>query len=137
MYINGRGVPRDYAEALRLSRLAADQGFAAAQYSLAFAYANGQGVPQDYAEAVKWSWLAADQGYALAQYYLGIAYGNGQGVPQDLIQSYKWFEVAAAHGYKDAIQGRQAAAERMSGAQIAEAQKLAREWQPTKQQLLR
>jgi TPR repeat protein len=76
--------------------------------------------------------LAADQGFTTAQYYLGIAYGNGQGVPKDLVQSYKWFEVAAARGYKDAIQGRQAAAERMSSAQIAEAQKLAREWQPTR-----
>ena len=65
MYDNGRGVPQDYAEALKWSRLAADQGFAAAQYNLAFAYANGQGVPQDYTEAAKWSRLAADQGFLL------------------------------------------------------------------------
>jgi TPR repeat protein len=135
MYLSGRGVPRDYVEAVKLSRLAAEQGLAAAQYNLAYAYANGQGVPQDYVEAVKWSRLAADQGSPTAQYYLGVAYGNGQGVPKDLVQSYKWFEVAAAHGYKDALQGRQAAAERMTSAQITEAQTLAREWKPTGQSI--
>ena len=47
MYNNGQGVQRDYAEAVKWSRLAAEQGFAAAQYDLAFACANGQGVPRN------------------------------------------------------------------------------------------
>src|SRR5262249_26867527 len=108
-------------------------GFAPAQYSLAFAYANGQGVAQDYTEAAKWSRLGAEQGHTIAQYYLGIAYANGQGVPQDFIQAYKWFELSAARGYKDAIQGREIVSARMTNEQIAEAQRLAREWKPTRQ----
>ena len=94
-------------------------------------------MPQDYTEAAKWSRLAADQGFAVAQYYLGIAYANGQGVPQDFVQAYKLFELSAAHGYKDATQGRETVSGRMTEAQVAEAQQLAREWKPTTQQLLR
>jgi TPR repeat protein len=131
MYNNGHGVPQDYAEGLKWARLAAEQGFAAAQYSVASAYANGQGAPQNYAEAAKWARLAADQGSAIAQYYLGLAYGNGQGVSQDFVQSYMWFEVSAGRGYQDAVQGRDAAAKQMTVAQIEEAQKLARDWKPT------
>jgi uncharacterized protein len=47
--------------------LAANQGYALAQYGLGFMYTNGQGVPQDYVEAVKWYRLAAEQGHAVAQ----------------------------------------------------------------------
>ena len=61
----GQGVPQDYAEAVKWYRLAAEQGYAAAQYNLGVMYDNGQGVPQDYAEAVKWYRLAAEQGDAM------------------------------------------------------------------------
>jgi len=75
----------------------------------------------------------ADQANPYAERILGIMYVKGQGVPQDYVQAYKWFELSAAHGYKDAIQTRQVATERMTNEQIAEAQKLAREWKPTRQ----
>jgi len=54
--------PPDYADAMKLFRLAADQGDAKAQYSLGVMYDQGEGVPQDYAEAVKWYRLAANRG---------------------------------------------------------------------------
>ena len=57
--------------ALLLSQvaLAADQGEAAAHYTLGFMYANGfQGVPQNYKEGVKWYRKAADQSYGSAQF---------------------------------------------------------------------
>lgn len=54
MYANGQGVVKNYAEAARLNRLAAEQGFAPAQYNLGLMYYNKQGVIQNYAEAVKW-----------------------------------------------------------------------------------
>ena len=43
MYANGRGVPKNYVEALKWYRPAADQGFASAQHNLGIMYANGQG----------------------------------------------------------------------------------------------
>ena len=47
----GRG---DYAEALRLWRIAAEQGDTDAQHNLGFMYGTGQGVPQNKVEAYKW-----------------------------------------------------------------------------------
>jgi len=67
----------------------------------------------------------------VAQYYLGVAYANGQGIAQDYVQAYMWFDLSAARGYKDAVQVRETVSRRMTDAQIAEAQKLVREWKPS------
>jgi uncharacterized protein len=127
----------DYATALRLWRPLADQGDATAQYNLGVMYGKGQGVPQDDAEAVKWYRKAADQGLAAAQYTLGVMYGKGQGVPQAYVQAYKWFTLAAARfpaaeteSRNAASAARDLAASKMTPAQIAEALRLAREWEP-------
>ena len=53
MYLNGQGVRQDYAEAVKWSRRAADQGNAAAQLNLGFMYEKSQDVQQDSPEAVK------------------------------------------------------------------------------------
>jgi len=44
-----------------------------------------------------------------------------------------WFNLSAAQGEKEAVEGREAVAQKMTPAQIAEAQKLGREWKPTAQ----
>ena len=82
-YANGQGVAQDDAEALRWFRLAAEQGFAAAQFNLGFMYANGRGVAQDDAEALRWYHLAAEQGVAEAQRNLGGMYANGRDGARD------------------------------------------------------
>jgi TPR repeat protein len=51
---------------VRLYRLAAAQGDAAAQFNLGVKFENGQGVAQDKAEAIRWYRLAAAQGEATA-----------------------------------------------------------------------
>jgi len=81
------------------------------------------------AEAVKLYRKAAEQGNAYAQYNLGFMYGNGEGVPQDYVEAHKWFNLAAAQGLQTAIASRDIAASKMTREQIAEAQRLAREWQ--------
>ena len=55
MYENGRGVKTDFQEALRLYRLAAEQGDRDGQRLLAAMYERGRGVPKDEAEAAKWN----------------------------------------------------------------------------------
>ena len=80
-------------------RMAAEQGNAAAQYSLAVMYTSGRGVIEDDAEAVKWYRLAAEQGYAAAQNNLGFMYANGEGVPKDDAEAVKWYRLAAEQGY--------------------------------------
>jgi TPR repeat protein len=137
MYQDGQGVKQDYAQALKWYRLAADQGDHDAQNNLGGMYKNGQGVPQDNAEAVMWFRLAADQGYADAQNNLGASYRDGRGVPQDYVQAHKWFNLATSRypafekGKRDrAVNDRDLVAAKMTPAQIAEAQELAREWKP-------
>ena len=49
---------------------------------------------------------------------------------QDFIQAHKWYNLAAANGHGKAAEYRDALAKQMTPAQIAEAQKLAREWKP-------
>ena len=109
-------------------RLAAEQGNAAAQNNLGLMYGLGQGVPQDDAEAVKWYRLAAAQGYAGAQYNLALMYAKGDGVPQDYVQAHMWGNLAAAQGNENAAKVRDIVSSRMAPAQIAEAQRLAKEW---------
>ena len=83
---------------------------------------------QDDVQAVGWYRKAAAQGYASAQVNLGVMYGEGQGVPQDYIQAHKWYNLAASRGDKPAANNRDITAKRMTPTQIAEAQRLAREW---------
>jgi len=55
-------------------------------------------------------------------------YTNGQGVPQDFVQAHMWFNLAASKEYAAAQKGRDSVAEKMSPAQLAEAQRLATDW---------
>ncbi len=75
-------------------------------------YETGRGVAQDYAEALKWYRLAAEQGVAIAQFNL-VAARRPPGEDRDM-----------------AVESRDKAAKLMTPDQIAEAQRLAREWKP-------
>ncbi|MDE2115800.1 MAG: sel1 repeat family protein [Hyphomicrobiales bacterium] len=130
MYATGQGVPKDDVEAVKYYRLAANQGYAPGQYNLGLMYYLGQGVPKDDIEAIKYFRLAANQENPAGRYYLGIMYANGQGVPKDDVEAYKWFNLEAANGDKEAGKLRDSIAAYMTPAQIAEAQKLSREWKP-------
>jgi uncharacterized protein len=183
MYEYGQDVPKDLTEAVRLLRLAADKGYAGAQYylygmydfgviqgnkfesirwlklaaeqghveaqnSLGSLYSIGyEGVlTKDDSQAVRWWRLAAEQGLGDAQYSLGWNYFYGLGLLQDFALSYMWFNLAAANWQtwvgdaenspfnSDRSNSRNVAASqrdivagKMTPAQIAEAQKLARE----------
>jgi TPR repeat protein len=134
LYRDGRGVPSDPAEAVAWFQKAADQGDPIAQYCLGLQWAAGEGVPrQDYTEAIKWFQMAAEQGHAIAKLHLGVMYAEGRGVPQNYIRAHMWFSLAAAQGEQKAIKLLDMTVQRMTPAQIAEAQKLARDWRPAPQ----
>ena len=63
MYVIGKGMPQDDAEAVRWYHLAAEQGNAGALFNLGVMYLNGDGVPQDNATAHMWLTLATASGY--------------------------------------------------------------------------
>jgi len=88
---------------------------------------------RDYATALRLIRPLAEQGDANAQYNLGVFYDNGLGVPQDKVHAYMWFNLSAAQGREGAAAFRDLIARRMTPAQIAEAQTLAREWKPNTQ----
>jgi TPR repeat protein len=70
---------KDYAEAMRWLRPAADQGNAPAQVNIGRLYYHGWGVAQDYRAAMSWYLKAVDQQDALAQYDIGLLYAKGWG----------------------------------------------------------
>jgi TPR repeat protein len=121
---------QDYSAALQLCRPLAEHGDARAQLSLGGMYYNVQGVQQDYAEAAKWTRKVAEQGYTPAQADLGILYWNGQGVQPDVVRAYMWLSLAATHE-PDAVGELDLVASQMTPDEIAEAQRLARDWKPT------
>ena len=116
------------AEELGSLRSYAEQGDAVAQAELGSVYGNGNCVPQDYVTAVRWSRSAADQGNARAQSSLGYAYDNGRGVPEDYVLAYMWSNLAAAQGAEFAQENKDLWEQQMTREQIAEAQRLSREW---------
>ena len=116
----------------------AKSGFAVAQFSLgvmnypigdsSFDAANA-----NLAQALVWYRRAAEQGDIGAQVALGFAYTQGIGVVQDYIEADKWFHIAASRAKSadelaDIASHHNKLALVMTSSQIAEAQKLAREW---------
>lgn len=132
LYVFGQGVPQNYDEAMKLFRKAADRGYSGAQWSIGNLYLNGQGVTRDYVEGVKWFRLAAEQGDLQGQRRIGAAFYFGWGVPQDYIEGHMWLNLAAAQGDEEAKKLRSQIAAQMTKEQVAEAQRLAREWKPKK-----
>jgi TPR repeat protein len=131
-YEAGGLVPQDYAEAAKWYRQAAEQGNAYGQTALGNLYYEGWGVEQNYTSAANWFRKAAEQGDATGQFSLGWAYEQGDGVLQDYVLAHMWYNLAAAQGADVAAKDRDRVAAKMTSDQIAEAQRLAREWKPTK-----
>ena len=60
--------------------------------------------------------------------HLGLLYDNGEGVPEDIVLAYMWFNFAATQGDEGAKENKDSLERRMTREQIAEAQRLSREW---------
>ena len=106
----------------------AEKGDADAQYHLGVCYHNGYGVEKDPEKAVFWYTKAAEQGDAKAQKSLGKFIAEGLGVLQDYVLAHKWLNIASSLGREDAREARKELEAHMTPDQIAEAQKLARDW---------
>ena len=89
----------------------------------------------DYATALRLWRPLAEQGNADAQFALGFMLERGQGVLRDRVQAHMLYSLVASslppgEDHDTAVKHRDAVASQMTPAQIAEAQKLARDWGP-------
>jgi TPR repeat protein len=90
----GRGVWKDYREAVSWYRKAAGQGNANAQYQLGACHEFGVGVEMDGRKAASWYRKAAGQGNTNAQALLGETYMSRT----DCRKAVKWLRKAAERG---------------------------------------
>ena len=153
MYANGEGTTQDFDEAVRWLRMAAAQDYSTARYHLGVMYANGDGVPDDEAEALAWFRESAEEGDVPAQYMLGVMYADGADALRgpvrragsapsisargrrapNTVEAQKWLNLAASHviGEEQRFYAeiRDREARKLTSEQLAEAQRLAAEWQ--------
>ena len=97
-YYVGRGVAKDYGQAVTWYRKAADAGNEAAMNNLGSVYQNGLGVAKDQQQAMRWYLKAAGGGNAAAMNNLGFMYENGLGVEKDQQQAMRWYRQATQLG---------------------------------------
>ncbi len=99
------GKIKNYEEAVKWYRKAAELEHAGALYKLGECYDEGYGVKTDKKEAVKWYRKAAELGHADAMYALGCYYGDVFGGTYDRNENLKWSSKAAELYRKAAEQG--------------------------------
>jgi TPR repeat protein len=140
MYLQGRGVSRDEAEAEKWFRMAAEQGDRSALASLAMMARSQEGsksarddkaaridkatpseeaTRSDTEAAEPPERLAAERGDAQAQIKLAAMYEEGRGVAKDLAEAARWYRLAAEQGH--------AKAQNILGVLYAEGQGVARD----------
>ncbi len=95
---DGKGVKRDYAEAMRWAHLAADQGDAAAMDFVGWMFFEGLGVKRNPKIAAGYFKAAAGKS-AQAAWNLGQCYFGAQGVEQDIPKALDWWKKAAEMGH--------------------------------------
>ena len=136
LYDFGLGVPKDQKKSLEWYRRSAKNGSPRSLAYLGSAYSLGKGdFPKDRVQAKKLYLLAAEQGHARAQSFLGGLYFSGNGIPKNKVQAYKWWALSEKHfssgkQKKFAREDLNQLKKKMTSGQIAEAEKLVREWKP-------
>jgi|HubBroStandDraft_3_1064219.scaffolds.fasta_scaffold65323_2 TPR repeat protein len=127
MFINGRGVPRDYEQATVLCQSAARQNYAPGQFCVGYIHEHGLGSQADPKEAAKWYRLASAGGNVPAMMVLGEMYSKGEGMGLDRPEACYFFFLAARKGALDAKTRAQALWKEMSGDEIKHFEKKLRD----------
>ena len=89
---------KNYSEAVREFRIAADHGHADAMYELGGCYRDGHGVYKDSDEAERWILKAAEAGSSQAQWFVGMVCLLTPGKADEGI---KWLQKSADQGYME------------------------------------
>ena len=103
-YYKCEGVVQDHTQAVRLYRLAAQQGFPEAQYNLALTLSRGAGCDMAPVQAVQWMRRAVELGDAEAQTELARWYVEGEcGLPTNYKEAMRLAKLGAPAGDADAM----------------------------------
>ncbi|OYQ34779.1 hypothetical protein CHU95_09275 [Niveispirillum lacus] len=122
MLVQGRGIPKDVRQGMRLLEAAAAGGHVGAQSLTGALYAFGQDMPADYTKALAYLRPAAQAGDMNAQNNLAALLYFGLGTPQDLVDGLHWAKRASAKRLVAAIKLEQEIQSRATPDQIKEAQ---------------
>ena len=97
LYEEGKDYLEKFQYKYSLPRLliAAQKGYAPAQFELGMCYYSGTGASKNDKSGARWLRLAAEQGYAEGQGQLGVCYCEGKGVDRDEVEAVKLFRLAA------------------------------------------
>ncbi|MDE1148303.1 MAG: tetratricopeptide repeat protein [Azospirillaceae bacterium] len=128
LYFMGNGVPKNATKGISLFRQAAKKGDGQAQMNLAMIYYMGQDAPKDDTEAARWAKEAARRGNPNAQSLLARLYDTGAGLPRNPVLAYTLVLLSGDNPEAKTLRTRLDG--ELSTAQKAEAQTLARNWQP-------
>lgn len=105
------GAEQNWAEVVRLLKLAVKQGHRDAHYALGLCYENGLGRKKNGQKAAWLYSFAAERGHKKAQeksllpwvqFHRGFFYEHGMGVKQDLERAANLYELAASLGHPEA-----------------------------------
>lgn len=128
MYYEGRGVPRNYEEAVRLFCKSARNEHVDAKFYFGKMCLECKGVQKMNSEHVKSEGLfelrnVAYKDHVGAQLYLGKIYSEGEVVERDVAEAYKWYKMAATQGNEEAVKKLDELEKDMSPEEIAYAQR--------------
>ena len=99
------GTQRDYEDAFKWAKKAADQGDLDGLYCLALCYEHGRGTTVAKTKAAATYEKAAKLGHAPSQWNLAVCYLNGSGYERNEVKGYMWAYQAADQGNELAING--------------------------------
>lgn len=122
IFSNLSSIPKDPVASARWHRMAADQGHAHAQFSLALAYERGSGVAKSMVEAINFYRLAAKQGTSRAQHNLAVMYLYGEGTERNIVKAYMWMVIAATTDQRNLSAARDEIAAKLSPSQVRKAE---------------
>ena len=85
---------KDYKEAVRWYKIAAERKYRGAMYALARMFQRGRGTKKNYSKAIQWFRLANQLKHPSAPYQIARMYEAGQGVLKDRAQAIRWYRLA-------------------------------------------
>lgn len=100
-YADGKGVPANYAEAIKWFDRAAQKGLVPAHFRLGSLYEKGLGTQKDIGAAKRSYIAAAEGGNAKAMHNLAVLFADGGGQGPDYKTASEWFRKASDYGLAD------------------------------------